>query len=56
MTAGFKVVPNRWIVERSFAWCTRRRRLARDFERTTSASEAWMALAFQHTMIARYSA
>lgn len=53
--AGFKVIPKRWIVERSLAWCTRRRRMARDYERTIAAAEAWMALAFQHTMVARYA-
>lgn len=53
MTRGFKVLPKRWIVERSLAWGTRRRRLARDFERTTAASHAWLELSFQHVMVAR---
>ena len=50
---GFKVVSKRWIVERSFAWTTRRRRLARDFERSTGASKTWLELSFQHIMTAR---
>jgi putative transposase len=32
-TAGFEVLPKRWIVERTFAWISRNRRFARDFER-----------------------
>jgi transposase len=32
-TAGFEVLPKRWIVERTFAWISRNRRLAGDFER-----------------------
>ena len=51
--SGFQVLPKRWIVERSLAWATRRRRLARDYERTTHAANAWLNLAFQHTMTAR---
>ncbi|MFA3877760.1 IS5 family transposase [Streptomyces sp. MMCC 100] len=39
-TRGFEVLPRRWAVERSFAWCLRSRRLARDYERRTDTSEA----------------
>ncbi len=35
----FVVLPKRWIVERTFAWLARYRRHARDYERTTQASE-----------------
>jgi hypothetical protein len=31
---GFQVLPRRWVVERSFGWLTRCRRLCRDYERT----------------------
>ncbi|MFE7072160.1 transposase [Streptomyces sp. NPDC057620] len=36
---GFQVLPRRWVVERSFAWCLRSRRLVRDYERRTDTSE-----------------
>jgi transposase len=34
--AGFVQLPRRWVVERSFAWCSRVRRLARKYERLSS--------------------
>lgn len=51
--AGFKPVPLRWIVERSFAWANRRRRLSSDFERTPAHSLAWFHHANQFSMVAR---
>jgi transposase len=44
---GFVLLPRRWVVERSFAWAARFRRLARDYERlsTTLASYHWLAFA-----------
>ena len=42
---GFQILPRRWVVERTFAWFGRNRRLARDFERTITSSEAWLYLA-----------
>ena len=42
---GFEVLPRRWVVERTFAWLGRCRRLARDFERTIASAEAWMLVA-----------
>lgn len=50
---GFKVLPKRWIVERTFAWCNRRRRLAVDFERSATSAKSWVKHAFQHIMVAR---
>ncbi|MFI9825810.1 IS5 family transposase [Streptomyces sp. NPDC052013] len=38
--SGFQALPRRWVVERSFAWCLRSRRLVRDYERRTDTSEA----------------
>jgi putative transposase len=39
---GFQVLPKRWVVERTFAWITRNRRLARDYERLAESSEAFI--------------
>jgi putative transposase len=41
----FKPEPKRWVVERTFAWTGRNRRLAKDFENTIASSEAWVWLA-----------
>jgi transposase len=45
---GFVLLPRRWVVERSFAWAARFRRLARDYERlaSTLAGYHWLAFAF----------
>ena len=42
---GFIVLPRRWVVERSFAWLGRSRRLAKDFEAAIASAEAWVLLA-----------
>jgi putative transposase len=42
---GFVVISKRWVVERTFAWMGRNRRLSKDYERTTSSSEATIKLA-----------
>jgi putative transposase len=42
---GFQVLPHRWVVERTFGWLGRYRRLARDYEHTTESSEAMVYLA-----------
>jgi putative transposase len=38
-TRGFQVHPRRWVVERCFAWLSRNRRLAKDYERKVQTSE-----------------
>jgi len=52
---GFVVVPKRWIVERSFGWMNRDRRLSKDYERTIESSEAWIHLSFVSRMARRLS-
>ncbi|MEC5293887.1 transposase, partial [Aurantimonas sp. C2-3-R2] len=42
---GFEVLPRRWVVERTFAWLGRCRRLAKDFERTIASAQAWVFIA-----------
>ena len=42
---GFVVLPRRWVVERTFAWLNRNRRLAKDFEATLESALAWLFLA-----------
>lgn len=42
---GFVLLPKRWIVERTFAWLGRCRRLAKDFEASIASSEAWLFIA-----------
>lgn len=44
-TKGFEVLPRRWVVERTFAWLGRCRRLAKDWETSTSSAECWMIVA-----------
>jgi transposase len=43
---GFVLLPRRWVVERTFGWLGRFRRLARDYERLASTLEGWHWLAF----------
>jgi transposase len=50
---GFEVLPKRWIVERTFAWISRCRRLARDFERYAKTTVAFVRLAMIRIMLRR---
>lgn len=50
---GFSVQPRRWVIERSFAWLIRNRRLAKDYERTVQTSETLIELAATRLLLRR---
>lgn len=50
---GFEVLPRRWVVERTFAWLNRCRRLAKDWERSIESSTAWITIASIRVMTRR---
>lgn len=52
-TIGFKLLPRRWVVERTLAWLNRNRRLAKDFEATIASATAWLYLASAQLLIRR---
>lgn len=50
---GFKVLPRRWVVERTFGWMTRWKRLVRDYEQRLGVSEAMIHVALGSLMLRR---
>lgn len=50
---GFVLLPQRWVVERTFAWLGRYRRHSRDYERRTASSEAMIQISMIHRMARR---
>jgi putative transposase len=52
-STGFAVQPRRWVVERTFAWLGRYRRLAKDYERKVQTAEAMITLAMTRLMLRR---
>jgi putative transposase len=50
---GFVVLPRRWVVERTFGWLGRFRRLSKDYEYLTDSSETMVYLAMIHIMLRR---
>jgi putative transposase len=52
-TQGFPVLQWRWIVERTFGWLNRSRRLSKDFEALLETTETWIRIAMIHLMVRR---
>jgi putative transposase len=52
-TEGFAVLPHRWIVERTFGWLMRNRRLSKDYERKVQSSETFIEVAMIRLILRR---
>ena len=50
---GFRVLPRRWVVERTFAWICHNRRMAKDYERLCATGEAFVYAATARLMVRR---
>ena len=48
---GFKVLPRRWVVERTFSWIEQNRRMSKEYERLPESSEAFIYLAMTRLMV-----
>ena len=53
---GFRVLPRRWVVERTFAWLNQNRRLSKDYEVLPETSESWVYVAMSRLMLRRLAA
>jgi putative transposase len=56
ISEGFKLVKWRWIIERTFGWLGRYRRLSKDYEQSPASSLAWVRLALVAILIHRFGA
>ena len=50
---GFRVLPRRWVVERTFAWISHNRRMDKDYERLCATGEAFLYVAMTRLMVRR---
>jgi hypothetical protein len=50
---GFSVQPKRWVVERTFGWLSRNRRMSKDYERKVQTSETFIEVAMIRLLVAR---
>ena len=56
VSEGFKVLKWRWIVERTFGWLGRNRRLSKDYEESVASSLAWVRVALIGLLVRRLGA
>ena len=56
LPSGFRVLPRRWVVERTFAWLGRNRRLSKDYEALPASEEAWIYAASARLLLRRLAA
>ena len=56
VATGFKLLKQRWIVERTFGWLGRHRRLSKDYEQSNASSLAWMRSAMIRLLTRRVAA
>jgi putative transposase len=54
--SGFRVLKRRWVVERTFAWFGRNRRLSKDYEAGPASEEAWIYAASSRLLLRRLAA
>lgn len=54
VSAGFIVLPRRWVVERTFGWLGRYRRHSKDYEAKPESSLAWIHIAFVRLLVQRF--
>jgi putative transposase len=50
---GFRVLPRRWVVQRTFSWLSQNRRMSKDYERLAESSEAFVYAAMTRLMVRR---
>ena len=50
---GFRVLPRRWVVERTFSWLGQNRRMSKDYERLCESAEAFVYVAMIRLMMVR---
>jgi putative transposase len=50
---GFQVLPRRWVVERTFSWIEKNRRMSKDYERLPETGEAFIYVAMSRLMVRR---
>jgi putative transposase len=56
VASGFKIIKWRWIVERTFGWLGRYRRLSKDYEQSPASSLAWVRIALVWMLVRRLGA